>query len=158
MLSSDDNRITSLSSESSTLNSINSEMNKLERFDCDVCNRSFPHSNLLETHFELVHGPNAEEKSINRFDTEHKEIDVDDMKYACDQCERHFRTASSLLYHKESDHNQGRRFACSKCNKTFKHKQLLQRHHLVHSNDRPYPCDICGASFKVFYKKIINLT
>lgn len=34
------------------------------------------------------------------------------------------------------------------CNKGFKHKQLLQRHNLVHSDDRPFVCDVCGATFK----------
>jgi uncharacterized Zn-finger protein len=52
------------------------------------------------------------------------------------------------MYHKLSEHNNGRRFVCNKCDKSFKHKQLLQRHQLVHSEHRPYPCKSCNASFK----------
>lgn len=56
--------------------------------------------------------------------------------YSCDECQRTFNHPSSLMYHKESVHNDGRRFVCSKCGKSFTHKQLLQRHQMVHSDTR----------------------
>lgn len=88
--------------------------------------------------------------------------------YSCDECERTFNHPSSLMYHKESVHNDGRRFVCSKCGKSFTHKQLLQRHQMVHSDSRygliiyfyeenvlkicfscrPFPCPDCGLRFK----------
>ena len=37
---------------------------------------------------------------------------------------------------------------CDICGKGFRHKQLLQRHSLVHTEDRPFICHICGATFK----------
>ncbi|KAL4710260.1 hypothetical protein ACJJTC_003540 [Scirpophaga incertulas] len=46
---------------------------------------------------------------------------------------------SSVVYHKEAEH-AGQRYVCGKCGKSFKHKQLLKRHQLVHSQLRPYTC------------------
>jgi len=71
-----------------------------------------------------------------------------DKEYPCDICGKVLNHPSSVVYHKEAEHNNGRRFVCNKCNKSFKHKQLLQRHQLVHSDDRPYVCSSCNASFK----------
>jgi uncharacterized Zn-finger protein len=56
--------------------------------------------------------------------------------YPCDICGKLLNHPSSVVYHKEAEHNNGRRFVCNKCGKGFKHKQLLQRHQLVHSEDR----------------------
>ncbi|XP_025835405.1 zinc finger protein 37-like [Agrilus planipennis] len=63
-------------------------------------------------------------------------------------CKKIFNHPSSLIYHREAEHNNGQRFVCIKCDKSFKHKQLLQRHQLVHSEERPYRCKQCDASFK----------
>lgn len=69
-------------------------------------------------------------------------------KFSCDICSKIFNHPSSVIYHKESEHSNGRRFVCSKCNKSFKHKQLLQRHQNVHSTKRPHSCDVCQQGFK----------
>lgn len=69
-------------------------------------------------------------------------------KFSCDICSKIFNHPSSVIYHKESEHSNGRRFVCSKCNKSFKHKQLLQRHQNVHSSKRPHSCDVCQQGFK----------
>nr|CAD7407734.1 unnamed protein product [Timema cristinae] len=71
-----------------------------------------------------------------------------DKGYPCDLCDKKFNHPSSVVYHKEAEHNNGRVFVCNKCGKGFRHRQLLQRHQLVHSEDRPYVCKSCGASFK----------
>nr|CAD7409572.1 unnamed protein product [Timema poppensis] len=71
-----------------------------------------------------------------------------DKGYPCDMCDKKFNHPSSVIYHKEAEHNNGRVFVCNKCGKGFRHRQLLQRHQLVHSEDRPYVCKSCGASFK----------
>lgn len=128
-----------------------------ERHDCTVCNKTFASITLYDTHYYLVHGPNAEEapkpdkerQSMNAANESVAQTKVAMHKFQCNKCPRSFRTSSAALYHRETEHNVGRRFVCNKCTKVFKHKQLLQRHQLVHSSDRPHPCDTCGASFKV---------
>ncbi|XP_043276637.1 zinc finger protein 41-like [Venturia canescens] len=98
-------------------------------FACSVCNKTFIQQASLKEH-QLTHETNKADKG-----------------YPCDVCGKVLNHPSSVIYHKEAEHN-GRRFVCNKCGKSFKHKQLLQRHQLVHSDDRPYLCGSCNASFK----------
>ncbi|XP_042205115.1 obscurin-like [Homarus americanus] len=72
----------------------------------------------------------------------------EEREYPCPVCGKVFTHPSSLIYHRDSTHNNGRMFVCHICNAAFKHKQLLQRHYSVHSEDRPYPCEVCHTAFK----------
>ncbi|XP_034945339.1 zinc finger and SCAN domain-containing protein 2-like isoform X1 [Chelonus insularis] len=107
------------------------EIHLLEKpYVCTICDKSFIFHSSLKGHV-LTHDTNKTEKG-----------------YTCDICGKVLNHPSSVVYHKEAEHNNGRRFVCNKCGKSFKHKQLLQRHQLVHSDDRPYMCKSCNASFK----------
>lgn len=113
-----------------------------ERNDCAKCNKTFSSFEQLNIHVSLIH--DIEQDDYQQIVT----VPSEEFKFPCNKCERMFRNSSSVLYHKDAEHNLGRRFVCSKCNKVFKLKQLLQRHQLVHTDDRPFPCNVCQASFK----------
>nr|XP_022911986.1 zinc finger protein 271-like [Onthophagus taurus] len=131
------------------------DKNDGKKIICKICNKTFSCKQNHEVHFKAIHEnqkPYKCEKCDKTFPylssfkchlQQHTE-----KIYPCENCTKIFNHPSSLVYHREAEHNNGRRFVCSKCKKTFKHKQLLLRHQLVHSNVRPHDCKYCSASFK----------
>ncbi|KAL7287100.1 hypothetical protein TKK_0018719 [Trichogramma kaykai] len=100
-------------------------------FVCEICNKAFSYQTSLNGHKELNH-----------------QVQLTNDGCACSDCDQILNDSNALLHHKVIEHCNHKRYSCQKCEKSFKHKQLLQRHQLVHSEDRPYPCEICTASFK----------
>ncbi|KAK3875244.1 hypothetical protein Pcinc_019844 [Petrolisthes cinctipes] len=99
-------------------------------YACATCGKRFAYQHSLRNHYAL-HEPPKEER-----------------EYPCPMCGKVFTHPSSLIYHRDSTHNNGRVFVCNICNSAFKHKQLLQRHYSVHSEERPYVCEVCSTAFK----------
>lgn len=126
---------------------------KIERHDCSHCNKSMNNESMLSQHCKLIHENPEPTINIVKLNEDPKpptntDDDTKKPKFPCDKCDRVFRNVSSIVYHKEAEHNSGRKFVCGKCGKSFKHKQLLQRHYIMHTDDRPYACEFCDASFK----------
>ncbi|XP_026568254.1 gastrula zinc finger protein XlCGF7.1-like, partial [Pseudonaja textilis] len=42
----------------------------------------------------------------------------------------------------------GKRFQCPECEKSFKRKDHLQSHLIIHTGEKPYKCLECGKSFR----------
>ena len=38
---------------------------------------------------------------------------------------------------------------CQVCDKTFKHKQTLRNHLLMHNGEKHHKCDLCGKCFRI---------
>ncbi|XP_039278854.1 zinc finger protein 264 [Nilaparvata lugens] len=114
-------------------------VHELEKpYKCEICDRRFGYQNSLRCHI-LTHqeGGGGDQTSQEGGGA-----------FPCDICGRRLNHPSSVVYHKEAEHNDGRRFVCDRCGKAFKHKQLLHRHQLVHTDDRPHQCQTCQATFK----------
>ncbi|XP_066146065.1 oocyte zinc finger protein XlCOF6-like [Euwallacea fornicatus] len=67
--------------------------------------------------------------------------------HICEECGYRCIKKCDLNSHMLSIHNNERNFVCSLCGKSYKTKQLLRRHHVVHLNLRLHSCDICGNRF-----------
>lgn len=71
------------------------------------------------------------------------------LTYSCDLCPKSFSRKSGILQHKQVVHNDNRPFFCDICGNKFKTKQMLHKHQATHSEDRPFKCPQCPATFKL---------
>ncbi|XP_014248023.1 zinc finger protein 250-like [Cimex lectularius] len=139
---------------------------------CSVCNEKFTSTTDLQTHQEITKHEGYESKTekdenFDKGDTKESEVQSnkknskstdgasshinqngEELGFACDICGKKLKHINSIAYHKETEHNIKRKYSCLKCNKTFKHRLLLLRHQLVHTEHRPHKCDLCEARFK----------
>ncbi len=120
-------------------------------FECDKCGKLFDQQFLLNKHL-VVH---SEERP-----------------YVCDECGRSYKTSADLRFHKERHtdneiscelcdkkfkaqrfyrkhylYKHRFNFECHLCHKKFSYQHILDAHLNWHKGDRPYICEICGASY-----------
>ncbi|CAG9812521.1 unnamed protein product [Phaedon cochleariae] len=126
---------------------------KVFKFRCPVCNKRFKDKEKAQHHVEshiILHSFFANEDS------------------KCSQCNVYCKTSEDLKLHiakhktiikgrprksssskSEDPEDDLKRFICESCAKSFKTKQQLQTHYLVHIDIKPFECDICQKSFKL---------
>ncbi|KAM7369517.1 hypothetical protein PAMP_010836 [Pampus punctatissimus] len=101
-----------------------------KEFPCLICSKAFKFRSLLASH-SLIHS----------------EV----RPHTCDFCSRSFRRLSHLKRHREVVHANGARppqsFVCHICGKDKKCRSQLARHVIIHTGERPFPCDLCPARF-----------
>ena len=83
-------------------------------------------------------------------------------KFTCENCNKSYRTSSSLARHKRSVHYESKTnkdfadcfkgitdFKCNQCEKEFKRKDQLQRHQQsIHDESFQLACPSCERIFK----------
>ena len=80
--------------------------------------------------------------------------------YPCKICQRRYRTKSDLNRHLKChlryplksypnlDYTKLDKYSCDKCPYESKQRSSLVLHQLVHSDERPFPCELCDWRFK----------
>lgn len=93
-------------------------------------------------------------KSLRRhIDRVHADIVSDNKKlYECTICNKNFNHEFNLKDHIKSMHETKTEFICDTCGKSLKSRTSLQEHNKLHTDDRPYSCDICDRTFVTLYK------
>ncbi|XP_074104236.1 uncharacterized protein LOC141530807 isoform X2 [Cotesia typhae] len=94
---------------------------------CDLCGKSFKHSNNLRGH-KRTHLDVAKRKRHN-----------------CEICGNAFRSRFHLKEH-INQHNGDKPYKCEQCGKSFSKRIQLRQHRLSHGLNK-HSCPICGVSF-----------
>ncbi|XP_058838780.1 zinc finger protein 28 homolog [Topomyia yanbarensis] len=66
--------------------------------------------------------------------------------FACNQCEKSFRTATKLRIHVNCVHLKVRKYTCDVCNRKFLDSGNLRNHKVIHSGERKYVCNYEGCN------------
>ncbi|KAL4222429.1 hypothetical protein ACF0H5_018468 [Mactra antiquata] len=137
--------------------------------DCDVisniiisdstCNQSVGMSevcksdndDLLKTHSTNkvpcdICGHMFKKRNLKRHRESHTELKL----YACDYCNKGFKTRSQLYNHK-LHHNTEKSHTCHVCGKSFNNGPNLRQHIKTHTRERTLKCPVCSKLFTSNY-------
>ncbi|GLV44435.1 Parkin Interacting Substrate [Carabus blaptoides fortunei] len=100
-------------------------------FVCSYCGKSFTQSGQLRTHVKKHTSSNG---------------DTNLRSHQCNICEKLFQTKSILKTHMLIHGEKS--FLCSDCGRGFVSLAGLHSHSKTHTGVKPYPCSVCGKSFR----------
>lgn len=102
-----------------------------KKYVCDDCSKRYSTKRFLRQHIE----------------TAHLKLKPD---YKCTICDKIFNTSFTLRRHVEFKHEKKklpRDKICEHCGRGFMTNKILSSHIRTHTGERPYVCQLCGATF-----------
>lgn len=132
-----------------------SELNE-KRFSCDICGIKMSMMHNLEKHKRIHTGDKPFACTFESCDRRfagaseqkiHSRIHYSDRQFKCDQCSFAGNSTNQLNSHIRSRHNDNRLYPCEVCGHTFKRPKELDVHLGSHTGARNYDCYVCDRSF-----------
>ncbi|KAM4626780.1 uncharacterized protein O3C94_019765 isoform 1-T4 [Discoglossus pictus] len=84
----------------------------------------------------------------------HQKTHNDERPHTCPVCQKGFKDIHKLARHQkihpefQKDMVYWKLYKCHICDRPFKYPSDLDKHHLIHSGEKPFKCPICGAGFR----------
>ena len=125
-----------------------------KKFSCGNCGRRYKSLSHLNCHMKthnksLLSCDNCDRKFTTQAEVEeHKNYSHSgETNFKCNQCDKVFAKKRYLRDHGKVHTGANLIHTCPICNKTFSHG--LKVHMRVHTQEKPFQCDICNISFSV---------
>ncbi|XP_045768578.1 zinc finger protein 62-like [Maniola jurtina] len=104
-----------------------------KKIPCHLCSKTFKSAMYIEHHFRKYHHTEGESQTLR-----------------CRLCDRACPTPRKLRVHfYDFHHIKNKRYYCDHCNKLCLSRGGLKVHIAIHSDNRPFKCDLCDATFKL---------
>ena len=106
-------------------------------FTCKYCSKPFGSVGLMNVHINTIHKAK---------------------QFQCDQCQKMFTSASSVIKHKSGVHSRVKAHSCEFCGKMFTQKGSMVYHMKVHNDVKKkesFKCDVCDMDF--FRANLLNI-
>ncbi|KXJ83924.1 hypothetical protein RP20_CCG026951 [Aedes albopictus] len=105
---------------------------------CNFCPIRFKSTIQLKAHENRLHGTSHD---VNYLPEQPSRIE-------CETCGKVFSYKHKLKMHIRMVHMGSKQPSCNICHKTFTATSSLERHMLLHTNEKPHVCPKCGISFR----------
>lgn len=122
---------------------------------CHLCNKNFKNKFRLNMHLNKTHSNELNVcpvcgKAVKNIHGHMKRVHTEHDVVTCDVCGKSYGSIENLKSHKRHTHDiVSRDYVCEVCGASFKLKDLLKNHLVIHSEERNYKCDICDKTFKL---------
>lgn len=133
---------------------------RLHCYSCQVCGYLFKSSLVLIKH-ALSHLDNPKcmcgvcGQQLESSEDLKAHLESHQKLRQCETCGQYFVRLKSLQKHVDTHRIDQTEFNCLICHKVFASNKLLNKHELLHKNNKPYKCDICPRSFN--YKTALEV-
>ncbi|KAL1460965.1 hypothetical protein WDU94_012899 [Cyamophila willieti] len=123
---------------------------------CEICGKGLSGRASLAYHIKAMHSEEGGDwrcqycglKFMTRtLCNRHEYKHTGDTPFKCSQCDKGFRSLSTLRQHRLVHQNPSSQHTCQVCGKQFKRKAALDVHWRIHSGNLPFSCPDCNKTF-----------
>ncbi|XP_078064439.1 B-cell CLL/lymphoma 6 member B protein-like [Mustelus asterias] len=113
---------------------------------CSVCSVcQLPFEHSSELYHHVLVSHPGEE--IPEYHLEFSDSGSENGLFSCSTCELKLSDEDSLQQHFLRVHSDDKPYKCDMCQAAFRYKGNLASHKTVHTGEKPYRCNVCGAQF-----------